>query len=84
MLVAKTVAEVDTTYEMPASRLVVLHFDSCTFEQWRRKFERLAQRATRASEIPFDFYKQSIAKIQSGASDDELRAFYEANKWTAC
>jgi len=68
-------------WQMPADRVVVLHFDSCTFDQWKSKFQRMAQKTTRTSEIPFPFYKQSIDKVQSGAADAELQTFYRERKW---
>jgi len=48
-------------YEMPTPDLVVLHFDSCTFEQWQHKFNLLKDTNDKElDKIPFKFYKESI------------------------
>lgn len=53
------------SFQMPNHRLAVLHFDSCTFEQYMRKFRLLAQASEDdINKIPFPFYKQTIAQIK--------------------
>jgi hypothetical protein len=65
-------------YEMPDELIHIRHFDSCTFEAWREKFQRMTQ--SDPDKIPFPFYKQSIELHQRQASEQEMRAFYRARK----
>jgi hypothetical protein len=52
-------------FSMPISRMAVLHFDSCTFSQYKQKFALLANASEeRVKKIPFDFYKRSIWLLQ--------------------
>jgi hypothetical protein len=41
--------------------LAILHFDSCTFQQWNKKFQLLKNiNQTNLNDIPFIYYKESI------------------------
>jgi len=45
--------------------IAVLHFDSCTVEQWETKFELLKDlNSTNLAKIPFKYYRASIALAQ--------------------
>ena len=80
-------------FKMANRRLAVLHFDSCTFEQYRNKFQLLANATEEEiKKIPFEFYKLSIWLLQecnekSGAEDcvqkqRELYTRYKVRKWS--
>jgi hypothetical protein len=83
------------TYQMPSTRLSVLHFDSCTFEQYVHKFSLLAQAGKdRLDKIPFPYYKQTIwqwkhcEELKAAGKDRrelrecrrQLRTIYHKNK----
>jgi len=53
--------------------LHVLHFESCDFELYKDKFKGLAKNNT--SDIPFDYYKESIDAAQNGTDTDLEKIF---------
>lgn len=60
-------------------KLAVLHFDSCTYDKWKSKFNLLKDTNTKKlNEIPFPFYKNSIKKMQK--CDKENKNEKECNK----
>lgn len=69
-------------YQMPENEIVVLHFDSCTYPVWEKKFKRLAKNATddSISKIPFPFYKKSIELQKSNVSEAEKRKYFMSSK----
>ncbi|KAJ1452917.1 hypothetical protein M885DRAFT_525590 [Pelagophyceae sp. CCMP2097] len=52
------------TLNLDAACCVVLHYESCTFERWRRKFGDLAKQhggdAAVLEKLPFPFYRDSL------------------------
>jgi len=45
----------------PFNPLLLVHFESCPFERWERKFYKLAKLTDAELEkIPFPFYRDSI------------------------
>jgi hypothetical protein len=74
-------------YNMPDDRIVVLHYDSCTYKQWHTKFNLLKDtNEDKMKKIPFPFYKNSIRKLKncSGNEDksckNDLREFFKEQK----
>ena len=66
-------------YEMPDDKIAVLHFDSCTYEQWISKFDRLKDtNEKKMSEIPFGFYKNSIKILQACGGNKKYEAYCES------
>ena len=66
-------------YDIPANELCILHYDSCTFDQWKSKFTRMKE-TDPAKVANFPFYKESIEMIRSGKPDAELLQFYQQRK----
>jgi hypothetical protein len=66
--------------ELSTKEVVVLHFESATFDIWYEKFSNESNGdEKKLSEIPFDFYKESINLIKIG-SKEEAREFYNKMK----
>ena len=60
-------------------KLAVLHFDSCTYDKWKSKFNLLKDtNDKKLNEIPFPFYKNSIKKMQK--CDKENKNEKECNQ----
>lgn len=55
-------------YEVPFEQLHVLHYDSCSFGAWAEKFKHLSKKDNSDDNIPFPYYKESIA-IAASAYD---------------
>jgi len=68
-------------YNMPESKAVILHFDSCTFNMWKSKFQRMNSDPDKLKDIPFSFYKESIDILnKNNLNPDELVHFYNTSK----
>jgi len=70
---------------VPVKRACVLHFESCTYEQWRNKFMKHRDMGEQKKlEIPFPFYRDSISLFQNkpegGGDEREWKAFYKQRK----
>lgn len=54
---------------VPPTDAIVLHFDSCTFSRWHRKFQNLSNVSNDVFDrIPFSFYKESIRILDECAT----------------
>lgn len=62
----------------PASKLRVLHFESCDFAQYVDKFRKLA--GTESLEFPFPYYNESIAVARGPACSDGSSTQESASK----
>ena len=74
-------------YNMPDDRIVILHYDSCTYKQWHTKFDLLKDtNEEKMKKIPFPFYKNSIKKLKGCSGEEEkickndLRDFFKEQK----
>ncbi len=69
-------------YNMPDNKIVILHYDSCTFKQWFTKFNLLKYTdKKKLNKIPFPFYKKSIEHVNKCKDEDELcKSFYKKKK----
>ena len=74
-------------YNMPDDKIVILHYDSCTYKQWHTKFDLLKDTdQDKMKKIPFPFYKNSIKKLQkcpgtdNKSCEDDLKKFFQRNK----
>lgn len=74
-------------YNMPDDKIVILHYDSCTYKQWHTKFNLLKDTSEeKMKKIPFPFYKNSIRKLKGCSGDEEkmckndLRQFFREQK----
>ena len=74
-------------YNMPDDRIVILHYDSCTYKQWHTKFNLLKDtNEEKMKKIPFPFYKNSIRKLKGCSGEEEklckndLREFFKEQK----
>ena len=57
---------------MKDDKIVVLHYDSCTYKQWHTKFNLLKDtNEEKMKKIPFPFYKNSIRKLKSCSGNEE-------------
>lgn len=66
--------------KIPPTSVVILHFESSTFENWYEKFSNDSNIEKAAFEaIPFDFYKKSIEIIRNG-DKNEAREYYNKMK----
>ena len=59
-------------FDISDYELAILHFDSCTYSKWEKKF-KLMKNITeeKFNEIPFPFYKNSIKKMQKCDTDNK-------------
>mmetsp|Transcript_21426 Transcript_21426/g.67265 ORF Transcript_21426/g.67265 Transcript_21426/m.67265 type:complete len:366 (-) Transcript_21426:39-1136(-) len=64
--------------DLPPPCAVVLHYESCTFDRWSRKFRDLADRhgddPDVVAKLPFPFYRESLAVMRKLAVAQEARA----------
>jgi|UniRef100_A0A6C0JCS9 hypothetical protein len=74
-------------YNMPDNKIVILHYDSCTYKQWNTKFNLLKDTdAEKLKKIPFPFYKNSIRKLKECSGEEEkvckndLRNYFKEQK----
>lgn len=51
-----------STFQVPASQMCVLHFEACTFNAWYEKFKHIGKNAHLGS-IPFPYYHDSINAV---------------------
>jgi hypothetical protein len=53
------------SFKVDPSDILLLHFDSCSFQKWYQKFSILSNNISQKvfNSIPFDYYKTSIQKI---------------------
>ena len=59
-------------YNMPDDKIVVLHYDSCTYKQWHTKFNLLKDtNEEKMKKIPFPFYKNSIRHMKKCGDSNE-------------
>lgn len=70
---------------VPVKRACVLHFESCTYEQWRNKFMKHRDMGEQKKlEIPFPFYRDSITLFQTdpdgGTDECRWKEFYKKRK----
>ena len=71
---------------MPDDKIVILHYDSCTYKQWYNKFNLLKDTdEEKMKKIPFNFYKDSIKKLQNCQEKDkvcnyDLQHFFKEQK----
>lgn len=82
-----------STSAMQVAGIVVLHFESISFEAWRKKFSHISHIEPWMQTMPY--YLRSIAKLEAcsrfesskskDCSDDDLHAFYatwrDRRKW---
>ena len=75
------------TYNMPDSKIVVLHYDSCTYKQWHTKFDLLKDTdEEKMKKIPFPFYKNSIRNLKKCSGDEnkpcknDLKKYFKEQK----
>lgn len=70
-------------------KLAVLHFDSCTYNKWKSKFNLMKNiNDKKYNEIPFPFYKNSIKKMQKCDKENknekqcnqDLEKYYQEQK----
>lgn len=64
---------------VPKEDALVLHFDSCVFEKWYKKFSNLSN-TKNEKDIPFGFYKDSINLVKTCANEQQAKDFYNKNK----
>lgn len=65
-------------YEMPDDKIVILHYDSCTYKQWYNKFNLLKDTdEEKMKKIPFNFYKDSIKKLQNCSEEKDKVCNYD-------
>lgn len=74
------------------SPVLILHYESCTFQRWKEKFAQLSETSDeRISEIPFTFYRDSIrisrfcasappALRRTQCADDKLKGLWASWK----
>lgn len=74
-------------HNMTDDKIVVLHYDSCTYKQWHTKFNLLKDtNEEKMKKIPFPFYKNSIRKLKSCSGNEEkeckndLRKYFQEQK----
>jgi hypothetical protein len=74
-------------YNMSDDKIVILHYDSCTYKQWHTKFNLLKDTdEEKMKKIPFPFYKNSIRKLKkcSGETDKpckgDLKDYFKEQK----
>ena len=76
-------------YNVSPDKLAVLHFDSCTYQQWENKFDLLKDtNEEKMKKIPFPFYKNSIRKLKKCGGQNkkeqncqqELEEYYREQK----
>lgn len=66
--------------KLPTSSIVILHFESSTYENWYEKFSNDSDMDTEAFDsIPFEFYKKSIEIIKDG-DINKAREYYNKMK----
>jgi len=70
---------------VPVDRACVLHFESCTYEQWRNKFIKHRDLGEqKKKDIPFPFYRDSISLFQDdpdgGVDEKRWKDFYQQRK----
>jgi len=70
---------------VPVACACVLHFESCTYEQWRNKFlKHRDMDEQKKLEIPFPFYRDSITLFQNdpdgGIDEVRWKNFYKERK----
>lgn len=60
------------------SGLSILHFESCTFERWKRKYANMNMKDKK---IPkgFNFYNESVEAVASG-DESRMMAYYKSKK----
>lgn len=59
-------------YEIPPSQMKILHFDSCSFSQYLKKFKLMQDISEEEfQKIPFSFYKDSIKMLQECNREEE-------------
>ena len=67
-------------YKFTPSEIVILHYESATFDIWYNKFLNLSKIAEdKMEKIPFPFYRQSIKFISEG-DVEKSRSFWKSNK----
>lgn len=62
----------------PETKIVILHYESATFESWYSKFNQEFDE-DKITEIPFEFYKKSIEVIKN-ESKETAREYYNQMK----
>lgn len=76
-------------FDISDHKIAVLHFDSCTYDKWKEKFNLLKDtNEEKLNKIPFKFYKNSIKKMQKCVSDkkntkecqEDLQKYYQEQK----
>uniref|UniRef100_A0A7S4C407 Glycosyltransferase family 92 protein n=1 Tax=Chrysotila carterae TaxID=13221 RepID=A0A7S4C407_CHRCT len=70
---------------VPVERACILHFESCTYEQWRNKFIKHKEMGeAKKNDIPFPFYRDSVTLFQEdpsgGKNEQRWKAFYQERK----
>ena len=70
---------------VPVTSACVLHFESCTYEQWRNKFlKHRDMDEKKKAEIPFPFYRDSISLFQNdkdgGPNEERWKEFFRKRK----
>ena len=69
------------TYDMNEN-ISILHFDSCTFNQWKTKFNLLKDtNEEKMKKIPFPFYKNSIKKLKKCDKQSENTCLNDLNSY---
>ena len=59
-------------HNMPDDKIVILHYDSCTYKQWHTKFNLLKDtNEEKMKKIPFPFYKNSIRQMKKCGDSKE-------------
>lgn len=53
-------------FQVPKDEACILHFDSCTENRWRTKFQNLADNTSteEITKIPFPYYRESIEAVR--------------------
>ena len=70
-------------YNMPDDKMAVLHFDSCTYNQWFTKFNLLKDtNEEKMKKIPFPFYKNSIRKLKDCHKSKTINKYKNDNDIT--
>ena len=69
-------------YNMPDDKIVVLHYDSCTYKQWHTKFNLLKDtNEEKMKKIPFPFYKNSIRHMKKCGDSNESSCKNDLQKY---
>lgn len=70
-----------TDKDVKLQGVVVQHYESCDYEQYKKKYQRLAVSDT-TQDIPFSYYRDSIDAAKTG-DEERLQCVYEKHRTVA-